>query len=62
MGECTSPRATLRFDRRVRLEFRGATITCTVPLRMPVERRFGAAQGRGGGGAAVSGRVSGKTT
>ena len=27
MGESTNPRATLRFDRRVRLEFRGATIT-----------------------------------
>ncbi len=27
MGEGTSPRAKLRFDRRIRLEFRGATIT-----------------------------------
>ena len=27
MGESTNSRATLRFDRRVRLEFRGATIT-----------------------------------
>ena len=27
MGESTTPRAKLRFDRRVRLEFRGATIT-----------------------------------
>ena len=27
MGESTNPRATLRFDRRIRLEFRGATIT-----------------------------------
>ena len=27
MGESTNRRATLRFDRRVRLEFHGATIT-----------------------------------
>ena len=27
MGESTNPRAKLRFDRRVRLEFHGATIT-----------------------------------
>ena len=26
MGESTNPRATLRFDRRLRLEFRGATM------------------------------------
>ena len=26
MGESTNPRAKLRFDRRVRLEFRGATM------------------------------------
>ncbi len=32
MGESTSPRATLRFDRRVRLEFRGATITSDTGL------------------------------
>ena len=32
MGESTSPRATLRFDRRVRLEFRGATITSDAGL------------------------------
>ena len=27
MGESTNACATLRFDRRIRLEFRGATIT-----------------------------------
>ena len=32
MGERTNPRATLRFDRRVRLEFRGATITSDAGL------------------------------
>ena len=32
MGESTNPRATLRFDRRVRLEFRGATITSDAGL------------------------------
>ena len=32
MGEGTNPRATLRFDRRVRLEFRGATITSDAGL------------------------------
>ena len=32
MGESTTPRATLRFDRRVRLEFRGATITSDAGL------------------------------
>ena len=32
MGESTSPRATLRFDRRIRLEFRGATITSDAGL------------------------------
>ena len=32
MGESTKPRATLRFDRRVRLEFRGATITSDAGL------------------------------
>ena len=29
MGESTNSRATLRFDRRIRLEFHGATITST---------------------------------
>ena len=32
MGESTTPRATLRFDRRIRLEFRGATITSEAGL------------------------------
>ena len=32
MRESTNPRATLRFDRRVRLEFRGATITSDAGL------------------------------
>ena len=32
MGESTKPRTTLRFDRRVRLEFRGATITSDAGL------------------------------
>ena len=32
MGESTSPRTTLRFDRRIRLEFRGATITSDAGL------------------------------
>ena len=32
MGESANPRATLRFDRRVRLEFRGATVTSDAGL------------------------------
>ena len=32
MGEGTNPRATLRFDRRIRLEFHGATITSDAGL------------------------------
>ena len=32
MGESTDTRATLRFDRRVRLEFHGATITSDAGL------------------------------
>ena len=32
MGESTNPRAPLRFDRRIRLEFRGATITSDAGL------------------------------
>ena len=32
MGESTYVRATLRFDRRLRLEFRGATITSDAGL------------------------------
>ena len=32
MGESTNSRATLRFDRRIRLEFRGATITSDAGL------------------------------
>ena len=32
MGESTSPRAKLRFDRRIRLEFHGATITSDAGL------------------------------
>ena len=32
MGESTDTRATLRFDRRLRLEFRGATITSDAGL------------------------------
>ena len=32
MGEGTNPRGTLRFDRRIRLEFHGATITSDAEL------------------------------
>ena len=32
MGESTNPRAKLRFDRRIRLEFHGATITSDAGL------------------------------
>ena len=32
MGESTNPRTTLRFDRRIRLEFHGATITSDAGL------------------------------
>ena len=32
MGESTSPRAKLRFDRRIRLEFHGVTITSDAGL------------------------------
>ena len=32
MGESSNPRATLRFDRRIRLEFHGATITSDAGL------------------------------
>ena len=32
MGESTNPRSTLRFDRRIRLEFHGATITSDAGL------------------------------
>ena len=32
MGESINPRATLRFDRRIRLEFHGATITSDAGL------------------------------
>ena len=32
MGESTTPRATLRFDHRIRLEFHGATITSDAGL------------------------------
>ena len=32
MGESTNSRATLRFDRRIRLEFHGATITSDAGL------------------------------
>ena len=36
MGESTNSRATLRFDRRIRLEFHGATITPQTPDCWPV--------------------------
>ena len=43
MGESTNPRTTLRFDRRIRLEFRGATITSDAGERrqpfLPVARQ-----------------------
>ena len=32
MGESTNPRTTLRFDRRIQLEFHGATITSDAGL------------------------------
>ena len=32
MGESTNPRAKLRFDRRIRIEFHGATITSDAGL------------------------------
>ena len=32
MGKITNPRATLRFEPRIRLEFRGATITSDAGL------------------------------
>ena len=32
MGESTTPRGKLRFDRRIRLEFHGATITSDAGL------------------------------
>ena len=41
MGESTTPRGKLRFDRRIRLEFHGATITSDAGLlaRRPVAGR-----------------------
>ena len=59
MGESTNPRATLRFDRRVRLEFHGATITSDAgTVGLP---RVGRCTGTDGDGGGVSAGESGRS-